>query len=98
MDRISALRNVEEALEEFEDGELSLAELERKVEAVVRTYATEFEAESLAAYRVRGTEGEAVVVAASPGEARERATELRGVGADGTDAEVERLSPPPSGE
>jgi len=98
MDRISALRNVEEALGEFEDGELSLAEFERQVGAVVRTYATEFEAERLAAYRVRTGESEAVVVAASPGEARDRATELRGVGADGTDAEVERLSPPPAEE
>lgn len=98
MDRISALRNVEEALGEFEDGELSLVELERRVGAVVRTYATEFEAGDLAAYRVRGAEGEAVVVAPSPGEARERATDLRGVGTDGAEAEVVRLSPPASRE
>ena len=37
MDRISALRNVEEALAAFEDGECSLAELEADVRGVLRT-------------------------------------------------------------
>ncbi|WP_415379415.1 hypothetical protein [Halosimplex sp. TS25] len=51
MDRISALRNVEAALGEFEDGEIDLAELEREVRGTLRTYATEFDGD-LAAYRV----------------------------------------------
>ena len=45
MDRISALRNVEEALSAFEAGEADLAATERRVVAVLRTYATEFEPE-----------------------------------------------------
>jgi len=88
MDRISALRNVEDALGEFEDGEIDLATLERDVRGTLRTYATEFEGE-LAAYRARsdsesgdGSGGGAggvdgmVVVAASPQGARERVREL----------------------
>ena len=70
MDRISALRNVEEALSSYEAGELSLPELERDVRAVLRAYATDFEDKS--AYRAAGAprvEG-LVVVAASPAEAR----------------------------
>jgi len=90
MDRISALRNVEQALAEFEEGELTLAGLERRVEAALRTYATEFEGESLAAYRVSGDEDEAVVVADSPDGARERARALRDVSA----GEVEPVSSP----
>jgi hypothetical protein len=88
MDRISALRNVEDALGEFEDGGIDLATLERDVRGTLRTYATEFEGE-LAAYRARsdsesgdGSSGGAggvdgmVVVAASPQGARERVREL----------------------
>jgi hypothetical protein len=45
VDRISALRNVEEALSAFEAGEADLAATERRVVAVLRTYATEFEPE-----------------------------------------------------
>jgi hypothetical protein len=53
MDRISALRNVEDALREFEDGEADLAATERRVVAVLRTYATDFEAtDGRAAFRV----------------------------------------------
>lgn len=88
MDRISALRNVEEALAEFEAGDLTLADLEARVQAVLRTYATEFEAERLAVYRVGGPEEAVVVVADSPGAARQRAGELAGL----TAGEVERLS------
>lgn len=90
MDRISALRNVEEALAEFEAGEIDLATVERRVGAVLRTYATEFDREELAAYRVEGVDGAVVVVAASPGDARERAEELQDVSV----MSVERLSPP----
>ena len=88
MDRISALRNVEDALGEFEDGEIDLATLERDVRGTLRTYATEFEGE-LAAYRARsdsesidGSSGGAggvdgmVVVAGSPQGARDRVREL----------------------
>lgn len=90
MDRISALRNVEDALASFEDGDCDLATLERQVQAVLRTYVSEFDVgESLAVYRVApaggaadGNEeggdstGDLVLVAAGPNEAREQAREL----------------------
>ena len=87
MDRISALRNVEEALREFEAGDASLAATERRVATVLRTYATEFEGDEqtdLAAYRARGPDpvDGTVVVAASPAQARERVRELCGLGPD----------------
>ncbi|MEF8814011.1 MAG: hypothetical protein V5A55_09350 [Halovenus sp.] len=76
MDRISTLRNIEEALTRFEDGDLALPELEREVRGVLRTYATEFEDGT--AYRARGDSRVAglVVVAPSPAAARERIEEL----------------------
>ncbi len=72
MDRISTLRNIEEALTQFEDGDLALPELEREVRGVLRTYATEFE--NGTAYRARGDPQAAglVVIAPSPAAARER--------------------------
>jgi hypothetical protein len=80
MDRISALRNVEDALREFEAGEVDLAATERQVLAVLRTYATEFEGESgdLAAYRATGDDAVdgVVVVAESPTDAEARVREL----------------------
>lgn len=42
MDRISTLRNIEDALTAYEDGAVTLPELEREVRGVLRTYATEF--------------------------------------------------------
>jgi hypothetical protein len=77
MDRISALRNVEDALAAFEEGETDLAGLEREVRGVLRTYATEFEGD-LAAYRARGeTAADGVVVLASSSRgARERVRDL----------------------
>lgn len=57
VDRISALRNVEEALRAFESGEADLAATERRVATVLRTYATEFEGgdqPNLDAYRAQG--------------------------------------------
>ncbi|QLH76302.1 hypothetical protein HZS55_02840 [Halosimplex rubrum] len=86
MDRISALRNVEDALRRFEDGEMDLSGLEREVRGTLRTYATEFEGD-LAAYRVESAEeagsgdGSAavdgtVVLAGSKQGARERVREL----------------------
>ena len=78
MDRISALRNVEEALSAFEDGEIDLATAERRVAAVVRTYATEYETAADAAYRVETADRAdgIVVVASSPDDARSRAEAL----------------------
>ncbi|WP_276258257.1 hypothetical protein [Haloglomus litoreum] len=88
MDRISALRNIEDALREFENGECDLSTLERRVRGTVRTYATEFEGEGTAPYRVAGDGSEVVVVASDPADARERARRLGEV--DG-DLETERL-------
>ncbi|WP_338740170.1 hypothetical protein [Haloplanus salilacus] len=75
MDRISAIRNVEEALRSFEEGEADLATTEERVLAALRTYATEFGDETeRAAYVGRGADAVdgVVVVASSRTEARER--------------------------
>ncbi|MFC6837240.1 DUF7854 family protein [Halomarina ordinaria] len=76
MDRISALRNIEDALSEFEAGEADLAATERRVRGVLRTYATSFEEQD--AYRAsgEGTVDGLVVLAPSPKAARERLREL----------------------
>ncbi|MCG1004279.1 MULTISPECIES: hypothetical protein [Halobacterium] len=74
MDRISALRNVEDALADFEAGDASLGDVEDRVLGVLRTYATEFDDGDLSAYRATGdprVEG-VVVVAESKAAARER--------------------------
>jgi hypothetical protein len=81
VDRISALRNVEDALAAFEAGECDLAELERRVRGVLRTYATEFEGD-LRPYRATG-DVEAVVLADSRAAARERVRRLHGDPTDG---------------
>lgn len=89
MDRISALRIVEDALSAYENGELRLPELEREVRGVLRTYATEFDEETNA-YRARG-ESPAdglVVVARSRTEARERVEEVL---AESANFEIERV-------
>jgi phosphate uptake regulator len=78
MDRISALRNVEEALEAFESGDDDLATTERRVRTVLQTYATEFEDENRAVYRTATGDDPTVVVAASAAEARERIADLTG--------------------
>lgn len=76
MDRISALRNIEDALSAFEAGETDLAGLEREVRGVLRTYATEFEGE-LAPFRAEGGDADGVVVLAPSREAaRERVRDL----------------------
>lgn len=79
MDRISALRNVEDALSAYERGDLDLDGMEERVLGVLRTYATEFDGDrGLAAYRASG-DGEAdgvVVVAESEADARERVASL----------------------
>ncbi|SFR33779.1 DUF7854 family protein [Halogeometricum limi] len=79
MDRISALRNVEDALRDFESGESDLAATEQRVVTVLRTYATDFEgADGLAPYQATG-EGRAhglVVVAANETDARQKVHDL----------------------
>ena len=91
MDRISALRNVEDALAAFEAGEMDLQGLEARVATILRTYATEFEGEDgLVAYRASGdarADG-VVVVAESRADARER---IRGLLDDDPAFEVDRL-------
>jgi hypothetical protein len=92
MDRISALRNVEEALSAFEAGETDLAGLEREVRGVLRTYATDFDGE-LSAYRADsdGAADGTVVLASSRSEARERVRDLR---VDPGRFDVERVEEP----
>lgn len=77
MDRISTLRNIEDALAEFEDGECDLSELERRVRGTLRTYATELDGDQRA-YRATGEEPAdgRVVLAPSEGAARERLADL----------------------
>jgi hypothetical protein len=77
MDRISALRNVEEAIREFESGETDLASTEQRVRTILRTYATEFEDEQRAVYTTEQTDP-TVVVAPSAAAARDRVSELTG--------------------
>lgn len=77
MDRIAALRRIEQSLSALESGETDLETCERRVRATVRTFATEFDGE-LSAYR---PDDGTVVVAASEREARERLRELTGVDA-----------------
>lgn len=87
MDRISALRNVEEALRAFEAGDDDLATTQRRVQSVLQSYATEFEDEKRRAYRAVGdgpVDG-TVVVAADVAEAETRMRTL----ADADDAEFE---------
>ncbi|NHX37151.1 MULTISPECIES: DUF7854 family protein [Halolamina] len=66
MDHISALRNVEEALRAFEDGEADLATTQRRVQSVLQSYATEFEAEQRRPYRAHGDEAVDGVVVVAP--------------------------------
>lgn len=92
MDRISALRNVEEALAAFEAGEEDLAGLERRVRAILRTYATEFEGDgALAPYRAAGDERAdgVVVLAETERSARERVRDL--LDAEDLEFDVERV-------
>lgn len=89
MDRIAALRNIEDALSAFEQGEVDLDAMEERIQGVCRTYATEFSDGERRAYRATGdpaAEG-LVVVAPSPNEARERIREL--LDADGFTFDVE---------
>ena len=89
MDRIAAIRNVEDALADFERGEADLAATEERVLAVLRTYASDLDGD-LAAYRARGEDPAdgVVVVAGSRPEARERVEDL--VDADELEFELEQ--------
>ena len=91
MDRIAALRNVEEALADFEAGEADLATTEQRVLAVLRTYATEFE--ELDTYRARGEKpADGTVVAAdSRPDARQRVLELVDADPDAVEFELEEV-------
>jgi hypothetical protein len=80
VDRISALRNVEEALRAFETGEQSLDATQRAVRSVLQTYATEFETDERRPYRASGdaaVDG-VVVVATSESDASDRVRSLTG--------------------
>lgn len=89
MDRISAIRNVEDALRTFEDGEADLADTERRVAAVLRTYATEFEGDD-DVFRAVGEEpvDGRIVVASSAPAARERVLALE-TGMNSADTSVD---------
>jgi hypothetical protein len=90
MDRISTLRNIEDALAAYEDDDLSLPELEQRVRGLLRTYATEFQPEATA-YRASGppsVDG-IVVVATSRHEARET---IEGLVADPGSFDIEAAS------
>jgi len=79
MDRISAIRNVEDALQAFEHGDANLSDTERRVAAVLRTYASEFEGED-DVFRAVGdqpVDGQIVVAPSKPA-ARERILTLSG--------------------
>lgn len=94
MDRISALRNVEDALREFEDGDVDLAATERRVATILRTYAAEFDGDD-DVFRAVGDEPAdgTVVVAPSKPAARERvlATMTERNAAEDPSFAVERL-------
>lgn len=89
MDRISALRNIEEALSDLEAGDADLASVEDRIVGVLRSFATDYDGD-LAAYRAidDGAADGLVVVASSTQEARTRVREL----ADASDTlTVERI-------
>lgn len=91
VDHISALRNIEESLRAFEDGDADLATTQRRVQSVLQSYATEFEAEERRAYRAHGeapADG-VVVVAADAEAAAARVRELADAGT--AEFEVEPL-------
>lgn len=91
MDRISAIRNIEEALGAFESGDADLTTTQRRVQSVLQSYATEFEEQERRAYRAHGAEPAdgVVVVAADEAEAENRIRALHDV--EDADFEVEPL-------
>jgi hypothetical protein len=88
MDRISALRNIEDALSDFEAGQIDLATMEKRVRATLRTYVTDFD--ELRTYQANGppsVDG-LIVVADSPRDARDRIHDL-------VDSDIERFEVEP---
>ncbi len=80
MDRISALRNIEDALRAFENGEADLTETERRVAGALRTYASEFDGDDDVFRAVgEGAVDGRVVIAPSEPAARERVLTAAGV-------------------
>ncbi|MFB6193631.1 MAG: hypothetical protein ABEI75_01075, partial [Halobaculum sp.] len=75
MDRIAALRNVEEALAAFEEGELTLGEAERRTVTVLRTFASEFDHPDRQVYRAAVGDRDRIVIADSAADARGRIAE-----------------------
>lgn len=94
MDRISAIRNIEDAIRSFEDGERDLAETERRVASILRTYATEFEGDGDVFRAVGDPPADGtVVVASSEPAARERVRErVRDRNLTGSDADGDRVA------
>lgn len=86
MDRISTLRNIEDALTEFENGNISFEELNQRVSTILQTFATDFEDELQAVYQVDSV----IVVAESPSAARDQAAEIADINPES--ASVHRLS------
>ncbi|MBP1921805.1 hypothetical protein J2751_000802 [Halorubrum alkaliphilum] len=83
MDRISALRNIEDALQAFENGEVDLTETERRVAGILRTYASELDGDDDVFRAVgEGAVDGRVVVAPSKPAARERVLAAAGVDPD----------------
>ncbi|MFB6082258.1 MAG: hypothetical protein ABEJ67_05495 [Halanaeroarchaeum sp.] len=94
MDRIAALRNVEDALSAFERGEIDLATMEDRVAGVLRTFATDYPDDDLRAYRATGdapADG-LVVLADSRRAARDRVDALLGEEASSVSFEVAPVS------
>ena len=95
MDRISALRNVEDALRAFESGEADLAGTEQRVATILRTYATDFDGTDDVFRAVGDAPADGVVVVAPSRPAAEERV-LAAIGDGETDEvqprfEVERL-------
>jgi anti-sigma factor ChrR (cupin superfamily) len=76
MDRISALRNVEDALAAFEAGEATLQSVEADVRGILRTYATNFDGEQAPFEATGGNVDGVVVLAHSQQGARDRVVAL----------------------
>jgi hypothetical protein len=91
MDRISALRNVEEAIREFENGEADLATTQRRVQSVLQSYATEFEAEERQPYRAHGEAPVDGVIVVAPDAETARTRVLEHSDAESASFDVEPL-------
>ncbi|GAB6879382.1 hypothetical protein JCM17823_16560 [Halorubrum gandharaense] len=87
MDRISALRNVEDALRGFEKGDADLTTMERRVAATLRTYATEFEGDD-DVFRAVGDEPAHGTVVVAPTEPAARERVQAAVGVTGAEADA----------